>query len=101
MSVKQRYYAGETVAKKFKFYDETDTLFNPDTISIAIVKPDGTTAATKTKADLTKISDGIYNLFYNLASDASVGTWKFVPTATKTTGNRIGIEVFTFIVEAT
>jgi uncharacterized protein YfaS (alpha-2-macroglobulin family) len=97
---KQRYYRGDTLGKVFTFKNESGNLFDPTTISIAIKKPDGTTAATKTMADLTQTGTGTYKLLYNIPSDAPYGMWKLAATATYSVGNLQNTEEFTFIVES-
>jgi uncharacterized protein YfaS (alpha-2-macroglobulin family) len=96
---KQRFYRSDTLGKVFTFKNESGTLFDPTTISIAIKKPDGTTAATKTMADLTKTGTGTYKLLYNIPADAVYGMWKLVTTATYTVGALQNTEEFTFLVE--
>ena len=97
---KQRYYRGDTVGKVFTFKNEVGNLFDPSTISIAIKKPDGTTAETKTLGDLTRTETGTYKLLYNIPSDAPYGMWKLVTTATYSVGALQNTEEFTFIVES-
>ena len=97
---KQRYYRGDTVGKIFTFKNESGNLFDPSTISIAIKKPDGTTAETKTLDDLTRTETGTYKLLYNIPSDAPYGMWKLVTTATYSVGALQNTEQFTFIVES-
>lgn len=95
----QRYFAGDTVGKTFYFKNESDALFDPDTISVTIIKPDDTTQATLTKTDLTKTATGTYKMKWNLPDSASTGMWKLKVTATQITGTLKNTEEFTFIVE--
>ena len=97
---KQRYYRGDTLGKVFTFKNEVGNLFDPSTISIAIKNPDGTTAETKTAADLIKTGTGTYKLLYNIPSDAPYGMWKLAATATYSVGALQNMEEFTFIVES-
>ena len=97
---KQRYYRGDTVGKVFTFKNESGNLFDPSTISIAIKKPDGTTAETKTLGNLTRTETGTYKLLYNIPADAPYGMWKLAATATYSVGALQNMEEFTFIVES-
>ena len=94
----QKVYRGDTVAKILYFYNESNVLIEPSTISIAIVDPNGTSKATLTKADLTFVATGTYKMKYNMASDAAYGLWSLQVTATLTTGTLQNTEVFTFSV---
>ena len=95
----QKKFAGDTWAKRFRFYNDADALFDPDTISIALKDPTGTTITTKTKSDLTNESVGVYKLLYNIPSNATKGIWTAEVTATKTAGSLQNTEKFAFYVQ--
>ncbi|MCW4048049.1 MAG: hypothetical protein NWE99_10915 [Candidatus Bathyarchaeota archaeon] len=84
-------FQGETISKQYTFTDKNGALLDPDNIIIKIIDPSGVTAATPT---LTRISEGVYELNYTLASDAAKGLWVIFLTATKGTNTEKMLEVF-------
>jgi uncharacterized protein YfaS (alpha-2-macroglobulin family) len=96
----QKVYRGDTIGKIWYFYNESNVLIEPSTISIAIVDPNGTTKVTLTKADLTFVATGTYKMKYNVPTDGAYGLWSLQVTATLTTGMLQNTEVFTFSVKS-
>ena len=90
------YYAGDTVGKRFRFYDEDDAAVDPDTITVTIKDPSGTVVDTLEKADLTKEETGVYAMVWNLPSDATAGFWLMLVKGTRTTGTIANTEPFKF-----
>ncbi len=73
---------GGTVAKIFTFKDQNGSLFDPTTVSVIIIDPNGGTVATQSLSNLTKKSVGMYQFLYNLAGDAPTGLWMIQVTGT-------------------
>lgn len=82
----QKLYKGDSMGRIFKFYNEDDEYIDPATITIEIIDPNGTTKATKTKTDLTRVDKGQYKLVYSIPSDAETGLWTIKATAVSTEG---------------
>lgn len=58
----------------FTFRDRTSALANPASIAVAFLKPDGSAGTSKTQADMTNSSTGVWVLPYTF--DTS-GRWRF------------------------
>jgi len=94
-------YAGDTVSKKFYFYDELDALIDPDTIPGTLKDPTNTTIDTYTLSDFVKVTTGIYTLTFNVPAAAAVGEWRLVIVPTRTTGTIQETEAYVFEVAST
>lgn len=88
-------YPTDTIAIRWRFYDESNVLFDPDVITILIKDPDDTTIATLAKSDLTRDSEGVYKMLYNLPATAIAGVWTARVTASITASGISDTEVFT------
>ncbi|MGD0072529.1 MAG: hypothetical protein ABSB71_13335 [Candidatus Bathyarchaeia archaeon] len=66
---------GGSVAKILTFRDQNGSLFDPTTVSVIIINPNGETVATQNLSNLTKKSVGVYQFLYSLAIDALTGLW--------------------------
>jgi uncharacterized protein YfaS (alpha-2-macroglobulin family) len=51
-------------------------LFDPDSQEINFFDPAGTLKATLTEADTTRISLGVFRLYYTIPDDAMAGYWR-------------------------
>ena len=91
----QKTYRGDTIGRIFHFKDENDAYFDPSTVTIKIIDPNGTTKATLSLSDLTKIDTGQYKMTYNVPNDAEYGLWTIQVTATAS-GNAQNTEEFVF-----
>jgi len=69
------YYPNETVSWEYEFKNESGDRIDPDSISCYIYDPDDSVKGTIT---LDKVSTGLYDLDYNLPSDAADGIWYIV-----------------------
>lgn len=90
------YYPTKTMSKYIYFKDKDDAAINPDTTTVTIYDPEGTSKGTET---LSLVETGKYELNYNIPADAIRGDWSFVVEATLTAGSYKGIERFYFEVE--
>lgn len=88
------YYPEKTVSKLIYFKDKDDAAVNPDSNTCTIYDPTGESQATPT---LSKITDGIYEMNYNLPADAVEGEWSYIITGV--IGTYKGIEKFYFKVD--
>lgn len=88
------YSQGETAIVNAEVTNSSGTYIDPTSISCTIDNPAGTQEAT---GAMTKDAVGYYHYDYNLASGASVGTWRAFVTAV--IGTRTVIEEIRFIVE--
>ena len=86
---------GDTLSRYFYFKDPTGALFDPTSITCAIIDPSGTTQGTPT---LVKVVTGQWSLDWNIPSSATVGIWKLEITAISGTYHET--EEFTFRVVA-
>lgn len=107
----QKLYAGDTLARQYQFKNEDKQLFNPDTVVIDIIDPNGDGIVERSLDpedpdtlldidDLDPVEMGIFNLYYNLPVDAVAGSWIIRVTATITIGERQNTEDFPFTVES-
>jgi hypothetical protein len=94
----EKTFSGDTITRTFTFKDETDALFDPDTIAILILDPLGATVATLAIGDLTRSSLGVFKMVYTLPAGCAVGNWNIQVTATY--GGLANEEFFPFAVEA-
>ena len=94
-------YAGDTVSKKFYFYDELDALIDPDDITGTLFTPLSIAALYFTLASFTKVTTGVYTLTFNVPTGAVVGTWRLVIVPTRTTGTLQETEAYVFEVSST
>lgn len=85
---------GDTKRLKVTFTDVDDAVFDPDSSTLTIYDPDGTTNTTKALADFTRVSEGIYYYDFAVPSDATYGMW--VATWAGTSGSFVctGMESF-------
>jgi hypothetical protein len=93
-------FRGDTIGKRWRFYDENNARVDPDTIIIAIKNTLGVTMDTLDEDDLTRESVGVFKMLWNVPVDAAVGSWYFVVTATRTVGNIVNTKPFVFKVIA-
>lgn len=73
-------YVGDTYEDTLEFLDEDDEYFNPDTVSVVFYDPDGTQSGEALSlGDLTHNpgETGIYQLVWDIPSDAVAGVWKY------------------------
>lgn len=84
-------FQGQTISKQYTFMDKNGALLDPDQITVKIIDSTGLTVATPT---LSKVSDGVYELNYTVASDAAKGLWIIFLTATKGSNVEKKLEVF-------
>ena len=80
-------FRGNTIGKRWRFYDENNAFVDPDTVTIAIKNSLGVTIGALDKDDLTRESEGVYKLLWNVPVDAAAGFWAFIVEATLLTGN--------------
>lgn len=90
------YYPTKTYSTYVYFRDKDDALIDPDTTTVTIYDPEGTSQGTE---DLDLVSVGKYELNYNIPADAIRGDWSYVVEATLSSGPYKGIERFYFEVE--
>jgi hypothetical protein len=94
-------YAGDTVSKRFYFYDEDDVLTDPDDITGTLFTPSGTPALYFTLTDFTDEGTGTFVLTFNVPIGAAVGEWRLVIVPTITTGTLQETEAYVFEVAST
>lgn len=70
---------GDTVSRYFFFKDQNGNLFDPATLTAAIVDPNGTIQGTPS---LVKVVLGQWSLDWNIPNTAIIGIWKIEITAT-------------------
>lgn len=87
---------GDTVGKRWRFYDENDAPINPDTITITIKDPTGIIIDTLDKDDLTPEGTGVFKMLWNTPADATLGFWLMLVKGTRTIGNIANTEPFSF-----
>lgn len=91
------YQTGETVRLRAKSANEYGSAIDPDTsITITVDDPDGTEKVAA--EDMTQDDTGLYYYDYDIASDATAGTWNYEVITTH--GTNVTIEGDTFIVAA-
>ena len=97
----QEYFRGDTLGKILYFYNESNALFDPNTIAVIFKDPDGVTptGGTLSISDLTQTATGTYKLKWNIPVDGVYGLWTFTVKATKTAGTLVNTEEFTFILK--
>ena len=76
-------YLGDTVRFKNTWTDYNGNALDPDSQEVKIYDGAGNLVTTKTEADLTKESDGVYFFDYELPETATSGTWRIVWKGTK------------------
>ena len=75
----KQYYQGDTIGRQITFKNESGTLFDPTTIEIDILDPDGIGLVTKLgMSDLEKVSVGTYKLRWTIPDDAKLKLWKII-----------------------
>lgn len=94
-------YAGDTVSKRFYFYDEDDALIDPDDITGILYTPAGAATLYFTLTDFAKETTGTYTLTFNVPAVAAVGEWRLIIVPTRTTGTIQETEAFVFEVAST
>src|SRR3990170_1916155 len=100
MSNMEPKYAGDTVSKRFYFYNESDALIDPDDITGTLFTPLSTPALYFTWSSFTKVTTGIFTLTFNVPAAAAVGTWRLVIVPTRTTGTLQDTEAYVFEVSS-
>ena len=89
---------GDTIGRVWAFTVDdgtgTETLTDPDTITIKIYDPAGALIATLSKADLIKLETGKWKMTWNVPSNGAVGMWKMFVTGVVAT--KSNTERFTF-----
>jgi len=79
---------GQDIKLEITCYDwDGTTLIDPSTNSVQLYKPDGSgsyTLHTNVTTGFTKVSDGVHRLIWTVPTDATLGWWKAVWTAVKT-----------------
>lgn len=68
-------YPGTSYLETLTFKDEAGEVYDPDTITVEFITPTGTVEDTLTETDLTRTSEGVYELEWLLPSTAVKGTW--------------------------
>lgn len=89
-------YAGDTVSKKFYFYNELNALIDPDDITGTLFNPSATPALYFTLSNFVKVTTGSYTLTFNVPAAASAGEWRLVIVPTRTTGTIKETEAYVF-----
>lgn len=89
-------YAGDTVSKRFYFYNELDVLIDPDAIAGTLFTPGAIAALYFTLINFVKVTTGIYTLTFNIPVGASAGEWRLVIVPTRTTGTIQETEPYVF-----
>ena len=84
-------FRGDTVSRYYYFRDKAQALFDPDSTTCEIFGPDGVSVETVV---LTQVSQGKYEMNYNIPDDAVYGVWKIVVTGVK--GAYQNAELFEF-----
>ena len=95
----QPIYQSNTVARQYTFTDLNNAVYDPDTITITIKDANDATAASQSKANLTRISTGIYQMQYNIPSNGALGVWTITVNATSTASSLNSTQVFDFNVQ--
>jgi phage gp36-like protein len=93
-------YAGDTVSKKFYFYNELDALIDPNDITGTLYTPAAVAALYFTLANFVKVTIGIYTLTFNVPASAAVGEWRLVVVPTRSTGTIQETEAYVFEVSS-
>jgi hypothetical protein len=94
-------YAGDTISKRFYFYNELDALIDPDAIPGTLYTPSALPALTFTKSSFVKEATGTYTLTFNVPAGAAVGTWRLVVVPSRITGTVQDTEAYVFEVVST
>jgi uncharacterized protein YfaS (alpha-2-macroglobulin family) len=90
------YSKGDTVGKRWRFYDENDAPVDPDSITITVEAPNGNVIATLSKTDLTREATGVYKMLWNVPDDAVAGFWLIRVKGTRVAGDVRNTELFSF-----
>jgi phage gp36-like protein len=93
-------YAGDTVSKKFYFYNELDALIDPNDITGTLYTPAAVAALYFTMTNFVKVTIGTYTLTFNVPASAAVGEWRLVVVPTRSTGTIQETEAYVFEVSS-
>jgi hypothetical protein len=89
-------YAGDTVSKRFYFYNELNALMDPDAIAGTLYTPANVAALYFTITDFNKEAKGTYTLTFAVPVGAAVGEWRLVIIPKITTGTLQETEAYVF-----
>lgn len=77
-----QYLRGQTIRFTAKFYDLTDTLADPTTITLTVEDPSGTETSYTYSSDVQKTSTGIFYYDLTLGNTLGVYNYEWVGTGT-------------------
>jgi len=87
------YFRNETFSKTVRFTDKDDAPIDPDSTTVTVYMPDGTTASSS----LTSVETGEYELNYNIPADAQAGDWRVLIHAEKGDWKESELLIFTVV----
>ena len=85
-------FQGQTVSKEYTFKDKGGALMDPDVVTVKIVDSSGAEVAPA--LSMVKVSDGVYELNFNVPSDGAKGNWIIFVTAVKGSYTEKKVDVF-------
>ncbi|MCJ7559180.1 hypothetical protein MUO79_01000 [Candidatus Bathyarchaeota archaeon] len=89
------YFRNETFSKYVYFTDKDNVAIDPDSTTVTIYMPDGTTDTVTLTA--VEGESGKYELNYNILEDAQTGDWKVLIHAEKGSWKERELLIFTVV----